>query len=79
MPHKADGGGIDEDIDVRTKEEMPTSVGGYGLGRAMEYERSRKDLDEAAQGKRFYDTGTRIPGRQKARNDDYERKLKGRN
>lgn len=73
---KADGGGIDEDIDVRSKEEMPTSVGPYGLGRTMQYEQSVKDRKEVDSGKRFYDTGTRIPGVQKAKNDAYMNKRK---
>lgn len=75
---KGGGGPIDEDIDVRSKEEMPTSVGPYGLGRAMEYERTVQDRKEVDAGKRFYDTGTRIPGVQKAKNDAYFEKLKKR-
>lgn len=75
---KAEGGAIDEDIDVRSKEEMPTSVGPYGLGRVMQYERSVQDRKETEEGKRFYDTGTRVPGVQKAKNDAYSERLKKR-
>jgi len=64
---KADGGGIDENIDVRSKEEMPTSVGPYGLGTAMRSARDRQDIDEANQGKRFLDYGSRIPGSMRAK------------
>jgi hypothetical protein len=78
MKKYADGGGIDEDIDVRSEAEKPTSVGPVGLGRYMEWQRSVNEGNEVDAGKRFYDTGTRIPGRQKAKNDAYREKLKGR-
>lgn len=45
----------------------------------MQYERAVMDRDEASQGKRFMDYGSRIPGSQKARNDAYTKRLKGNN
>ncbi len=73
---KADGGGIDENIDVRSKEEMPNTVGPYGLGQTMQYQKGANERKESDEGKRFYDTGTRIPGSQKAKNDAYMSKRK---
>lgn len=73
--HMADGGGIDEGIDISTPGpgQYP-----YGLGQSMSYDQAKKDSEEVSQGKRFFDSGTRIPGRQKGKNDDYDAKLKGR-
>ncbi len=69
----ADGGEIDEGIDISREGEGP-----YNLNQAMQGEKAVMDRREVDSGKRFYDTGTRIPGRQKAKNDDYESRLKGR-
>lgn len=78
MHRKADGGGIDESIDVRSPEERSGHVYPYGLGQAMQYEKAARDTKEVNEGKRFFDTGTRIPGQQKARNDAYYARLKSR-
>lgn len=73
---KADGGAIDNSIDLSTN---PDKEGPYSLGQTMSYERAKQDSDEVLQGKRFFDGGTRIPGRQKAKNDAYDAKLNKRN
>lgn len=62
----ADGGAVDENVDVRSEAEKPTSVGPYGLGAAMRSARDRQDIDEANRGKRFLDYGSRIPGSMRA-------------
>lgn len=41
------------------------------LSSSVHYEKAVMDRQESDAGKRFYDTGTRIPGRQKGKNDDY--------
>jgi hypothetical protein len=41
-------------------------------------EKAREDSNEVTAGSRFSDNGSRIPGRQKARNDTYTEKLKKR-
>ena len=41
-------------------------------------EEAADDRDEIESKKRFFDDGARLPGRQKARNDDYENSLKKR-
>jgi hypothetical protein len=74
MPHKADGGSIDDSIDISGPGQGP-----YSLSQAMTGERAVKDREEIDQGKRFYDTGTRIPGQQKAKNDRYMERLNKRN
>lgn len=72
--HKADGGGIDDSIDIDAGERFPG-----GLRDVMSDKQYAKDQSEIRSGARFSDSGTRIPGRLKGRNDDYDRKLKGRN
>lgn len=76
---KAGGGPIDEDVDVRSKDEVKSGTTvPYGLGQLMQYEKTSNDSKEVASGKRFSDTGTRVPGAQKARNDAYTDRLKKR-
>lgn len=72
----ADGGDVDNGIDVRSKDEMSTTVGPYSLGQKMQDERSSMDHAEAARGERFEDWGSRIPGSMKAKNDAYMAKHK---
>lgn len=48
------------------------------LTQDMYYEKAVQDRKEVDDGSRFYDTGTRIPGVQKAKNDNYMNKLKNR-
>lgn len=65
---KQAGGGIDEEIDVSTPGpgQYP-----YSLGQKMQHARSVMDREEIDAGKRFSDTGTRIPGVGKAKADRY--------
>jgi hypothetical protein len=73
--NKADGGAIDNEIDI--SKPGPGQYP-YGLDTAMSSEQSKNDSAERAEGKRFFDSGTRIPGRQKGLNDTYEKSLKRR-
>lgn len=41
------------------------------LSSQMHYEKAVQDRKESDAGTRFYDTGTRIPGAQKGKNDTY--------
>lgn len=41
------------------------------VAREMQSQRGALDTEERASGRRFHDSGMRIPGRQKGRNDDY--------
>lgn len=72
---KADGGGIDESVDISTP--GPTQYP-YGLGQKMNDIRSAMDHKEAAEGTRFEDWGSRIPGSMKAKNDAWRDKMKGK-
>lgn len=42
----------------------------------MKYQKAVDDWKESDAGSRFYDTGTRIPGKQKGKNDNYMSKRK---
>ncbi len=64
---KADGGEID------AGESFPG-----GIKSTMHDLRDDQDRKEVAVGTRFSDNGSRIPGRQKARNDTYTDSLKKR-
>jgi hypothetical protein len=41
----------------------------------MYYQRAQNDYKEVQENKRFYDTGTRIPGKQAGKNLDWERRV----
>jgi hypothetical protein len=69
----ADGGSIDNSLDI--SKPAPGQYP-YGLEDAMSSAQSKNDSDEVASGKRFFDSGTRIPGYQKGLNDKWEKSRK---
>lgn len=64
------------DLPTRHANVEQEDLGYEDVVRDMYQEKAVQDRQEVDAGLRFYDTGTRIPGQQKAKNDNYMKKRK---